>query len=697
MDYNKIFETENNEISERYELSMERIKDILGEKTVQEPYYDYFYKVSEFILYIYDLVKDDSQKLFTLIELQMINNSLYEDIVGDNYESSYANPAYCVKKLGEDYGKLLSFLYVEIRGMVVYAYENRLTDITICNETFIEIYNLFEGEVPKASALQQVLYWFVSDYSDVTVTHRVRELVDPSLSFAKDIIMNEDLSDLRYLYSYGEYISHTELGVAEFLNQLPKETINLMASTYTEGYRKGFEVTGRDLSKKKTVVIRYPIGFERMVKTAMEQFENMGLTPVIYRYAVASVNKTAKGKAGYYGTSPNRQYDYDHRFDNALYLDKAFRDRKLAVYKTAFEQYKFLSKGQAGPAVIETFGEVEFHPINKPEAYTLDEKQRELEVSYSNEATRIINEYIPGDERSFTIIAFPVPAIGPDFKEIFAETIRINTLDYELYKNIQQKIIDALDESSYVLIKGKGANQTDLKVNLQLLSDPTKQTKFENCVADVNIPVGEVFTSPLLKGTNGLLHVEQVYLNEMQFLNLKITFKDGMISNYSCSNFETEEENLNLIKNLILSNHQTLPLGEFAIGTNTTAYAVAQKYQIFDKMPILIAEKMGPHFAVGDTCYSWSEDCNVYNPDGKEIIAKDNEVSIMRKEDISKAYYNCHTDITIPYHELDSIIAVSTSGTKTVIISDGKFVLSGTEELNKPLTQDKISSKISNE
>ena len=41
-------------------------------------------------------------------------------------------------------------------------------------------------------------------------------------------------------------------------------------------------------------------------------------------------------------------------------------------------------------------------------------------------------------------------------------------------------------------------------------------------------------------------------------------------------------------------------------------------------MPILIAEKMGPHFAVGDTCYSWQEDTPVYNPDGKEIIARDN-------------------------------------------------------------------------
>ena len=59
---------------------------------------------------------------------------------------------------------------------------------------------------------------------------------------------------------------------------------------------------------------------------------------------------------------------------------------------------------------------------------------------------------------------------------------------------------------------GRGANHTDITVKLHPLQDPSKETIFENCVADVNIPVGEVFTSPVLEGTNGILHVTQVYL-----------------------------------------------------------------------------------------------------------------------------------------------------------------------------------------
>ena len=113
----------------------------------------------------------------------------------------------------------------------------------------------------------------------------------------------------------------------------------------------------------------------------------------------------------------------------------------------------------------------------------------------------------------------------------------------------------------------------------------------------------------------------------------------------------------------------------------------ARKYEIQEKMPILIAEKMGPHFAVGDTCYCWSEDVRVYNPNGKEIVAKENSVSRQRTENVDKAYYHCHTDITIPYDELGSITVVTKDGREIELLKDGRFVLPGTEILNEPLNK----------
>ena len=552
-----------------------------------------------------------------------------------------------------------------------------------------------EKQIPSAEQIREILYWYASDYCDVFLADRILEQIDPSFSFAADLIETADLDSDEYLYRFGEYISKNELATLAgircwetYLNRLPEETIQKMADVYTEGYRIGFINTGKDLSKKKVVNIRYSLGFEKVVRLAIENFKKMGLKPVIYRAAASVITKREHHKIGYYGCIANQQYEYDHRQDQALFMDKRYIERKLEVMKTVYEQNRELAAGFAGPAVMEIFGETPFSPEAKASAPAYSEAQRSLALLYDSRSGQLTNEYIKGDERSFTIIAYPVPEIGSDYAEIFDEVIRINTLDAKLYEQVQQTMIDALDQGVYVRVKGKGKNQTDMHVELYRLKDPAKETIFENCVADVNIPVGEVFTSPVLNGTNGVLNVSKVYLDGLQYRNLKLTFKDGKITDYTCDNFSDEAENRKYIYDNVLKNHETLPLGEFAIGTNTTAYVVARKYGIEDKMPILIAEKTGPHFAVGDTCYSWSEEIRVYNPNGKEIVAKDNSCSLLRKEDVSKAYFNCHTDITIPYEELEEISVVTKDGTDIILLRDGRFVLPGTEVLNEPLEKD---------
>ena len=696
MDYRILLREENEAVRERLELSLDRIRSI-KEEDARLPYGLYFKRTAGFLGMIRELLTargigekelPESWEKLSLEELSDWNHRLYEDILPENYGESFANPDYAADCLGKEFGPLLSFLYTELRGCIVYAFEMRLEYIAILCETFLEVYNLFtqaweeENETPREQAVRDALYWYVSDYVDLHLPWRIREGLDPALSFAADIIMDSDLTDLRYLYQYGEYVSDSERRLAAFMASLPEETIEKMAHTYTEGYRRGFEVMGRDLSKKKTVVVEYQLGFERMIRRAVEQFRSLGLETVCYRAAVESLNRRSNGKRGYYGTSANRQYDYDHRYDSALYMGNAFKERKLSILKTAYEEYKDLAAMCAGPAVVETFGEEEFEPVNKKTAFSLNDHQQELTLSYATASRQIVNQYMPGDETSFTIIAFPRPEIGPDFEEIFKETIRINTLDYDTYQKIQQTLIDALDQAEYVRITGREGNETDLTVHLHTLNDPSRETNFENCVSDVNIPLGEVFTSPVLEGTKGLLHVKEVYVREYLFKDLRLEFEDGRVTEFSCGNFDSGKE---LVKQVILNGHSWLPLGEFAIGTNTAAYAMAKKYNISSKLPILIAEKTGPHFAVGDTCYSFAEDSPMYNPDGKEVIARDNEISLLRKEDMSRAYFSCHTDITIPYNELGDITAVKADGSEILLIQAGQFVLPGTEELNRAL------------
>jgi len=674
MKYLELIKESNEELQERYELVTERVKELANDASEAKKYADYFEKTAQYLVLlnkIVELAKNGEIVKMDESKGKEINQELYTDILGEAYQTSYANPTHAVEQFGVEVGQILTALYARIRACRLSVFEGSLQNVCILSELFVELYSYFCEEEVELSLVKDALYSFMHDYTEVFNEDSIVRIMNPDYDYYMDVVMDSDLSNTAYLYRYGLFVSTNETGIATFLNTFSDEEMQAMADTYTEGYRMGFVATQKDLSIKTTVEVRYPIGFERMVRVAVKNFEKLNLRCVLRPYS----------------TSANKQYDYDHKENQALWMDKAYVERSLEVYRTVFEKYKDICRGYAGPAVIEVFGEEPFSPVAKEANIRLNDKQQQLHIYERSQFGQMLNKAIHGEERSFTIIAYPIPEIGEKFKEIFAETVKLNTLDYVLYRDMQQKMIDVLDQAEKVHILGTNGNKTDLYVSIYPLEDPEKETAFENCVADVNIPVGEVFTSPVLKGTTGKLHVSQVYLGNYNFLNLEIDFVDGMITNYTCTNFENEEENKKYIQDNILHHHDTLALGEFAIGTNTTAYKMARQYDIAAKLPILIAEKTGPHFAVGDTCFTYDEDNITYNPDGKAIVARDNEVSIQRKTDMSKAYFNCHTDITIPYDELGRITVIKKDGSTEDIIVDGRFVVPGTEELNKPLDE----------
>ena len=674
------------EIEERYELACGRLGEVPAERIVPEPFRDFFGRTAAFLL-------------TALKGREADNRKLYEDILPENYARSYGSPAYAADALGPVYGPMLSALYTELRGIIPCVFEEDTEGVTVLIELFLQIYGAFAAAAeggdngpadpagrPKASAVREIFGSYLTDYLADHTEESLDILLGLKKGVASRIVAEADLTDLSYLEAYGEYVDDDIRKTAAFIGGLPEEKVVSIARTFTEGFRTGFINARKPLHKKKTVEIRYELGFERIVRAAEEQFREMGLTAVYRRASFRLTGKRQALRIGYYGAVPNKQFDYDHRNDIALILDKDFVSRKLRVVQTAYEDRKEAAEAFAGPAVLETFGQTPFEPESVPEALALTETQQKLMVDMTGQTSQITNRYIKGEERSFTIMALPVPAIGDQFEAIFEETVALNTLSSSEYKVIQQHLIDALDKGTHVRVLGCGANRTDLTIRLHKLTDPAKQSNFENCVADINIPVGEVFTSPVLAGTEGVLHVTGVYLEGLYYKDLEIALKDGMITSYGCGNFEDPAEGRQMMRENILFQHDTLPIGEFAIGTNTTAYVCGRKYGIEAYLPILIAEKTGPHFAFGDTCYCYEEDVPVYNPDGKELVARENECSALRKTDPAKAYFNCHTDITIPYDELGSITVYGDSG-PVVLIENGRFVLPGTEALNVPLEE----------
>ncbi|NHJ06159.1 MAG: leucyl aminopeptidase [Candidatus Heimdallarchaeota archaeon] len=681
-DGRKFYEKDNLEVMESYKKSLLRIKEIsndLASIDTQEKneFQKLLTNLSSFILKLCSLeskLNDEYFKNNNFDALKKENYELFQEILPENYKTSYANPTFCVNIFGDRLGQLMAYFYQRYYILIDFVFNHKIFKLEEYNQSFIEVYEHLKENSPTYDGLHKILTKILLRDRTRDNIYRLIEAFDPSYQFYSSIVTNDDLSDLRYLFKAGKYITDNEILMAKFLSNYPRDKLKLLAKSILKAFYRGFERDGKTIGNKTNVEIIYSIGMEKLVREVIVQLKKDNLT--------ISINEVNSSRV-------NKQIDFDHKFDIGLVMNEDLATNMIEYYKNGLETTKEILAAHSGVIYFLGFGEPPFNPENKPEALKLTEEQTKDYQRFYREVNNNHSLYQPRSETSFSIISFPVPDIGEKFEEIFDKIVEINMLDSEKCEQIQQIMIDVMDRADYVHVKGSKGNKTDLKIKLQKIRNPEKETNFVNSGASVNIPAGEVFTSPQLKGTNGILHVAESYQEKLLFKDLTIKFKDGYTEEFSCSNFDTEEENKKYIEQYLLFPHKNLPMGEFAIGTNTLAYVVSRKYDILDVLPILISEKTAPHFAIGDTCFSKREDVKSYNRFTKKLVtACDNEKSILRKTDKQEeAYSYKHNDIVMPFDDIDFITAILHSGESVDIIRNGKFVLKGTEELNIPLLE----------
>lgn len=451
--------------------------------------------------------------------------------------------------------------------------------------------------------------------------------------------------DYEWMDRYDFPVMEVEKKKAKFYFAYPEEKIKEMGKHIAESFLHGFISQNRDIANRKRVRLHYQTGMEALVKQVNDELKSHGLMPVIIR--------------------PGSMADRSSEIPSLNGIDE---EKIVEWYGEAFEYYKNEMKDICGMIGIIEFGQPD-NATDMTDSMKLMLGRRMIE-----------DRYVKPGELSFCKVAFPHPEIGKEFEKIFDDVMDMNLENSEEFEIIQQTLIDALDQCQFVRIEGKGENQTNMEVWMKPIVDGKNQTNFMNCGGDLNIPYGEVFTTPKLTGSCGLLHIPDIYLQNTYFHNLKLWFQDGEIVDYS-SEYEGKEGK-KVVKEKLLNPHDSLPIGEFAIGTNTRAFRICKKYHLESKLPILIYEKMGPHIAVGDPCYRGAEDEAVFNLlDGKEIVAKTNERTEKNVPDTEKYVFK-HIDITLPYDEVKTMYGYSESGEKIEFLKDGKFILKGTEKLN---------------
>ena len=146
MKYLELIKESNEELKERYELVTERVAELAADAKEAGKFADYFEKTAQHLMLLNTLLEHALKDEIRDMEEEKAaeyNCKLYEDIRGEAYEVSYANPAYAVEKFGTEAGQILSTLYARIRACGRSAVEGNLQEVCIYSELFVELYSYF--------------------------------------------------------------------------------------------------------------------------------------------------------------------------------------------------------------------------------------------------------------------------------------------------------------------------------------------------------------------------------------------------------------------------------------------------------------------------------------------------------------------------------------------------------------------------
>jgi len=615
-----------------------------------------FYKACEKILMESQIIRQDISEY-----LNFESNKQLFDFQGEGYEKSFASPDY-LKSLGYSEVDLLSVIYVWLCESLTSAYLQR--PLFVWNKQGILRALKDFSRNKDRKRLQAVLNLTYLEQLDYVSGTKEKELMDPDNAFY-NILMNSQKDNLKWMCGYGTIISPDDIKMYEFYSQLSEELIDSLATHIVVSFFHGFISQSREIGNRNFIRMIYSIGQERLAKAVVNKFREKGFFVILYKPSSSSINP---------------KFIAEHKLDTMAYTDEKCYQEDLKAYKnTMFNLIQ--EEGQiCGYVKIAQFGKKLEQVASSSFAFKPEEKILNAYLEMYNEKRRLEASIIKPDTISFCSITFPEKNIGLDFEEIFESFCQINLQDSYPFEQVQKVIIDELDKCQFLHIEGRKNNKTNLTIKLPELKNPQKETLFLNCGGDLNVPYGELFTTPELKGTRGKLYIEKIYLNNVPYEKLELDFEDGKIVKSTCKNFGNEKENEEYVKQELLQGKKDVTIGEAAIGTNTLAYSVSRKYDILFRMPILLLEKMGPHIAVGDPCFARGEKSSVFDLyTSKEMIARYNE------ETKKGNYLNFHTDITLPYGEIKKLYGETKTGEKILIMKNGLFVLKGTKLLNENL------------
>ena len=279
--------------------------------------------------------------------------------------------------------------------------------------------------------------------------------------------------------------------MAAFWFRYPPEHVQHIAEHIVSAFLHGFLSQSRDRRDRTHVRMYYCVGQEALVQAVLRVLDARGLRPILLRPHCLSRGGT---------------YAMKHSADRAACLSEKSLAALLDALAAAYDRYAAVLSDTCGMIGIDQFGARGGVAQMPPEQYQPSAARRARLASYEDFNRRQDTRYLAPSDISFCKIAFPNALFGASLPPLFDAFYALNTTESDCYERLQQMIIDVLDTCCCVRVSGAAGNQTELSIRTRLPEHPEVQTAYLNCGGDLNVPHGELFTTPLLTGSDSPLY-----------------------------------------------------------------------------------------------------------------------------------------------------------------------------------------------
>ncbi|EHO54701.1 hypothetical protein HMPREF9099_00169 [Lachnospiraceae bacterium oral taxon 082 str. F0431] len=183
-----IYSWDKRVIVERINLAMDRISLIRAEEDTK--FKDFFAELASFLEKVNDIRQKKESGEFEALsfeELKDMQDELFYDLREDIYAGSVYNPDVLEKLFDKDLVSPLLSLGFEVRAALISVYEGDLEGFVNILELFLQVYGIAmeDGSVKE---IADAIYWYASDYLDVTARKRIIESFTTSNRFFYNII-----------------------------------------------------------------------------------------------------------------------------------------------------------------------------------------------------------------------------------------------------------------------------------------------------------------------------------------------------------------------------------------------------------------------------------------------------------------------------------------------------------------------------